>query len=144
MESDRDQPIRIQADHAHLDDKRGVATYTGDVIITQGSFMLKGNTVTVTRASDGGIGVITGTGNLAYFEVQVNARRPDKAKGWGVTIRYEAQKDMISVTDRAKVEMEGTTSEGKEVVVNLKTMVPTVADAPNPNRTRINVVITPR
>ena len=35
LPNDRDQPIRIQADNAHLDDKQGVATYTGDVIITQ-------------------------------------------------------------------------------------------------------------
>ena len=50
LPNDRDQPIRIQADNAHLDDKQGVATYTGDVIITQGSMMIKGNTVTMTRA----------------------------------------------------------------------------------------------
>lgn len=49
LPDDRNQPIRIQADDAQLDDKNGVATYKGDVIITQGSMKVTGNTVTITR-----------------------------------------------------------------------------------------------
>ena len=36
LPSDRDQPIRVQADSAELDDKQGVAVYRGAVVITQG------------------------------------------------------------------------------------------------------------
>ena len=49
LPNDQEQPIRIQADDAQLDDKNGVATYKGDVIITQGSMKITGNTVTITR-----------------------------------------------------------------------------------------------
>ena len=48
LPNDQQQPIRIQADDAQLDDKNGVATYTGDVIITQGSMKVTGNKVTIT------------------------------------------------------------------------------------------------
>ena len=88
LPNDRDQPIRIQADNAHLDDKKGVATYTGDVIITQGSMMIKGNTVTITRTAGGDIDVVTSVGNLAYFEQQQSAAKPDKMQGYGKTIQY--------------------------------------------------------
>ena len=37
LPSDREQPIRVQADTAELDDKQGVAVYRGDVVITQGT-----------------------------------------------------------------------------------------------------------
>ena len=37
LPSDSQQPINIQADSAEMDDKRGVAIYRGDVIITQGT-----------------------------------------------------------------------------------------------------------
>lgn len=37
LPSDSSQPINIQADSAELDDKRGIAIYRGDVVITQGT-----------------------------------------------------------------------------------------------------------
>ncbi|WP_351125661.1 LptA/OstA family protein, partial [Shewanella sp. T24-MNA-CIBAN-0130] len=44
LPNDSQQPIHISADDAQLDDKKGVATYTGGVIITQGSMKITGNT----------------------------------------------------------------------------------------------------
>ena len=146
LPNDRDQPIRIQADNAHLDDKQGVATYTGDVIITQGSMMIKGNTVTITRAASGDIDVVTSVGNLAYFEQQQSAAKPDKMKGWAVTIQYQAQKDTVILTDRAKVENEGNTTEGEKIVYNTQTQVATAGRGGNVTspRQRIDMVIQPK
>ncbi|MEB0151312.1 LptA/OstA family protein, partial [Pseudomonas sp. CCC2.2] len=62
LPNDNKQPIRIQADEAQLDDKQGVATYKGDVIITQGSMKITGNTVTITRNAAGEIDVVTSVG----------------------------------------------------------------------------------
>ena len=67
LPNDNEQPIRIQANEAQLDDKQGVATYKGDVIITQGSMKITGNTVTITRNAAGEIDIVTSVGNLAYF-----------------------------------------------------------------------------
>ncbi|AHZ75467.1 lipopolysaccharide transport periplasmic protein LptA [Pseudomonas shirazica] len=146
LPNDRDQPIRIQADNAHLDDKQGVATYTGDVIITQGSMMIKGNTVTITRSASGDIDVVTSVGNLAYFEQQQSAAKPDKMKGWAVTIQYQSQKDMVILTDRAKVENEGNTTEGEKIVYNTQTQVATAGRGGNVTspRQRIDMVIQPK
>lgn len=49
LESDRDQPIAIEADGVELNDGSGVSTYTGSVILTQGSIRLSADKVTVTR-----------------------------------------------------------------------------------------------
>ncbi|MCW2267974.1 lipopolysaccharide transport periplasmic protein LptA [Pseudomonas sp. JQ170] len=146
LPTDRDQPIRIQADNAHLDDKKGVATYTGDVIITQGSMMIKGNTVTITRADSGDIDVVTSVGNLAYFEQQQSADKPDKMKGWAVTIQYQSQKELVVLTDRAKVENEGNTTEGEKIVYNTKSQVATAGRGSNVTtpRQRIDMVIQPK
>ncbi|MGH8381562.1 lipopolysaccharide transport periplasmic protein LptA [Pseudomonas sp.] len=146
LPNDRDQPIRIQADNAHLDDKKGVATYTGDVIITQGSMMIKGNTVTITRADSGDIDVVTSVGNLAYFEQQQSAAKPDKMQGYAVTIQYQAQKDLVVLTDRAKVINEGNTTEGEKIVYNTKSQVATAGRGGNVStpRQRIDMVIQPK
>lgn len=146
LPTDREQPIRIQADNAHLDDKQGVATYTGDVIITQGSMKITGNTVTITRATNGDIDVVTSVGNLAYFEQQQSAAKPDKMKGWAVTIQYQSLKELVILTDRAKVENEGNTTEGEKIVYNTQTQVATAGRGGNVTtpRQRIDMVIQPK
>lgn len=123
-----------------------MATYTGDVIITQGSMMIKGNTVTITRSASGDIDVVTSVGNLAYFEQQQSAAKPDKMKGWAVTIQYQSQKDMVILTDRAKVENEGNTTEGEKIVYNTQTQVATAGRGGNVTspRQRIDMVIQPK
>src|SRR5689334_6879798 len=83
LPNDSEQPIRVQADDAQLDDKQGVATYKGDVIITQGSMIVKGNTVTLTRTPAGDIDVVTSVGNLAYFEQKQKVDSPKPIQGYG-------------------------------------------------------------
>ena len=146
LPNDRDQPIRIQADNAQLDDKKGIATYTGDVIITQGSMMIKGNTVTITRSASGDIDVVTSVGNLAYFEQQQSAAKPDKMHGYAVQIQYQALKDLVVLTDRAKVINEGNTTEGEKIVYNTKSQVATAGRGSNITapRPRIDMVIQPK
>ncbi|MBF8781751.1 lipopolysaccharide transport periplasmic protein LptA [Pseudomonas fulva] len=146
LPTDRDQPIRIQADNAHLDDKKGVATYTGDVIITQGSMVIKGNTVTLTRAESGDIDTVTSVGNLAYFEQQQSTAKPDKMQGWAVTIQYQALKDLVVLTDRAKVTNDGNSTEGEKIVYNTKSQVATAGRGGNVTtpRQRIDMVIQPK
>ncbi len=41
------EPIRIQSDRAELDEQKGLSTYTGDVVITQGSSVLESDKVIV-------------------------------------------------------------------------------------------------
>ncbi|HBB78519.1 MAG TPA: lipopolysaccharide transport periplasmic protein LptA, partial [Pseudomonas sp.] len=53
LPEDRNQPIRIQADTAELDDNQGVAVYRGDVVITQGTMIITGDTVTITQDANG-------------------------------------------------------------------------------------------
>lgn len=146
LPNDRDQPIRIQADNAQLDDKKGIATYTGDVIITQGSMMIKGNTVTITRSASGDIDVVTSVGNLAYFEQQQSAAKSDKMQGYAVQIQYQALKDLVVLTDRAKVINEGNTTEGEKIVYNTKSQVATAGRGSNITapRPRIDMVIQPK
>ena len=146
LPSDSQEPIRIQADDAQLDDRNGIATYKGDVIITQGSMKVTGNTVTITRTAAGDIDVVTSVGNLAYFEQQQSAAKPDKMQGYAVTIQYQAQKDLVVLTDRAKVINEGNTTEGEKIVYNTKSQVATAGRGGNVTtpRQRIDMVIQPK
>ncbi len=47
LSTDKDQPINIEADRAEADNAKRVTVYRGDVIITQGTLRITGETVTI-------------------------------------------------------------------------------------------------
>ena len=115
LPSDRDQPIRVQADSAELDDKQGVAVYRGSVVITQGSLKITGDTVTLTQNQTGDLEVFTAVGKPAYYEQQPSADK-QIVKAYGLTIQYYASNERIVLIDQAKVIQEGNTFEGEKIV----------------------------
>jgi lipopolysaccharide export system protein LptA len=147
LPSDRDQPIRIQADTAELDDKQGVAVYRGDVIITQGTLKITGDTVTITQTASGDIDVFTSVGNLAYYE-QKPAVDKDIVKAYGKTIQYFASNERIVLIDQAKVIQEGNTFEGEKIVYDTRRQIVNAGRATGNNvsmpRPRIDMVIQPK
>ncbi|ATH83568.1 lipopolysaccharide transport periplasmic protein LptA [Ectopseudomonas mendocina] len=147
LPSDRNQPIRIQADSAELDDKQGVAVYRGDVIITQGTLKITGDTVTITQTASGDIDVFTSVGNLAYYE-QKPAVDKEIVKAYGRTIQYFSSNERIVLIDQAKVIQEGNTFEGEKIVYDTRRQIVNAGRATGTNvstpRPRIDMVIQPK
>ena len=145
--SDSSQPINIQADSAELDDKRGIAIYRGDVVITQGTLKITGDTVTITMNNDGDIDVFTSEGKPAYYE---QLPSPDKeiVQAYGLTIQYFANTDKIIIIDQAKVIQQGNTFRGEKIVYDTNLEIVTAGrgkqgtiTTPTP---RVNMVIQPK
>ena len=147
LPSDKDQPIRVQADSAELDDKQGVAVYRGDVIITQGTMKITGNTVTITQTAQGDIDVFTSVGTPAYYE-QKPAEDKELVKAYGLTIQYFASKNRIVLIDQAKVIQEGNTFEGEKIVYDTQRQIVNAGRATGNQitipRPRIDMVIQPK
>jgi lipopolysaccharide export system protein LptA len=148
LPNDSQQPIRIQADDAQLDDKQGIAIYKGDVIITQGSMKITGNTVTITRTPAGEIDVVTSVGNLAYFEQLQKQTDPEPVKAYAMTIQYHAAQNRIVLIDRAKVINDGNTTEGEKIVYDTVKQIANAGRATGnkvtEQRPRIDMVIQPK
>ena len=147
LPSDREQPIRIQADSAELDDKQGVAVYRGDVIITQGTLKITGDTVTITQTASGDIDVFTSVGKPAYYE-QKPAEDKEIVKAYGLTIQYFSSNERIVLIDQAKVIQEGNTFEGEKIVYDTQRQIVNAGRATGTNlsvpRPRIDMVIQPK
>ncbi|UQY35990.1 lipopolysaccharide transport periplasmic protein LptA [Pseudomonas fulva] len=147
LPSDRDQPIRVQADSAELDDKQGVAVYRGDVVITQGTMKITGDTVTITQNAQGDIDVFTSVGKPAYYE-QKPAADKQIVKAYGLTIQYFAANERIVLIDQAKVVQEGNTFEGEKIVYDTRRQIVNAGRATGTNvsspRPRIDMVIQPQ
>ncbi|KHL69618.1 MULTISPECIES: lipopolysaccharide transport periplasmic protein LptA [Pseudomonas] len=147
LPTDRDQPIHVQADSAELDDRQGKAIYRGDVVITQGTLKITGNTVTVTRNARGEIDTFTAQGRPAYYEQQPEVGE-SLVHAYGRTIEYFASNERIVLTDQAKVVRDGNTFEGERIVYDTRTQVVNAGRAQDGNvttpRPRIDMVIQPR
>ncbi|AYF88338.1 lipopolysaccharide transport periplasmic protein LptA [Pseudomonas sp. JS3066] len=147
LPTDRDQPIRVQADSAELDDKQGVAVYRGNVVITQGTLKITGDTVTITQDANGDVEVFTSVGKPAYYE-QKPAVDKEIVKAYGLTIQYFAANERIILLDQAKVVQEGNTFEGEKIVYDTQRQIVNAGRATGNNvttpRPRIDMVIQPK
>ena len=147
LPSDSSQPINIQADSAEMDDKRGVAIFRGDVIITQGTLKITGDTVTISLNKSGDIDVFTSLGKPAYYEQQPSTDK-EIIQAYGLMIQYFANNEKIIILDQAKVIQQGNTFRGEKIVYDTQKQIVTAGrgkqgtiTTPSP---RINMVIQPK
>jgi len=100
LSSDRDQPVKIDADWAESDDKSGVAVYKGKVVLIQGSIRITGDVVTMYFDDDHNLERLIAVGKLARFR-----QRPDgedvyqRAKA--ERIQYNLLNDTMVLTGRS-------------------------------------------
>ncbi|PIE43205.1 MAG: lipopolysaccharide transport periplasmic protein LptA [Gammaproteobacteria bacterium] len=102
LSSNSDAPIHIKADSAELDEKKGVATYNGDVIIKQGSSTLEADTVII-YANDYGLIEINATGSPAHFQ-QKMADNKATTHAFGNKITYTHATETITLQKNARLE----------------------------------------
>ena len=147
LPSDREQPIHIQADSAVLDDKKGIAIYRGDVIITQGTLKITGDTVTIKQLPGGEIDSFTSVGQPAYYE-QIPDEGKDLVQAYGIVIEYFARQDQIVITDQAKVVQSENTFRAEKITYHTinETIHAERAPAGSVSREepRVQMVIQPR
>ena len=75
---DTDQPIHIESDQQSLDMQGNVVTFTGNVIVTQGTIKINADKVVVTRpGGEQGKEVIDGYGKPATFYQMQDNGKPD-------------------------------------------------------------------
>src|SRR5512142_209491 len=64
--SDRDKPINLEAEQVDIDDAKHVSIFTGNVVLTQGTMVIRGDRIVVVQNKQG-FKHGTATGNLASF-----------------------------------------------------------------------------
>ena len=106
LPSDRNQPISLVADKATYNEAAGVTTYTGNVIIEQGTMKLQAASIVAQLNKNKQISTITATGGPAKFQQQV-----DTAKGVArekkKKIIYNAETGIINLIGNAYLYQDG-------------------------------------
>ena len=100
LPSDRDQPIQIQADWAELDERKGTATYGGDVRMTQGTMQVRADRLVIFTEREKVLKILAdGTASTpAHYEQQPRADQP--------VLQASAQ-HIIYVTAEQRIELRG-------------------------------------
>jgi lipopolysaccharide export system protein LptA len=97
--ADRSKPIHLEADRVTVDDAKQIATFTGNVVLTQGTMVLRGDRMEV-RQDKSGFRQGTTWGNLAYFR-QKRDNADGLIEGWAERIEYDSRTDKIQLFNRA-------------------------------------------
>ncbi len=102
--ADRDKPMNIEADALRYDDVRQVSVFTGRVVLTKGTILIRGGKLDVRQDADGNqFGVVTAEpGKLAFFR-QKREGLDEFIEGEGETIEYDGRSDTVKFISSAQL-----------------------------------------
>lgn len=107
---DSDEPITVNADSARLDDGQGVATYTGDVILTQGKTRLTAERVVLYRSAEG-LKRIEASGTPAHY-TQPTRNGEGETDARAINITWSASDRQLTFEREAVIEQNGNLFRG--------------------------------
>lgn len=147
--ADRDKPMNAEADALRYDDARQTSVFTGNVVITKGTIVIRGAQVEVRQDPQGNqYGVVTG--NPGTFR-QKREGLDEFIEGEGSRIDYDSRADTVRFTGNAVLRRyKGTQlndeTRGNVIVYNNSTDVFTVdggARSPANPSGRVRAMLTP-
>lgn len=99
--ADREKPINLEADRVTVDDAKQLSTFTGRVVLTQGTLIIRGDRMEVRQDNEGFKTGVT-WGNLAYFK-QKRDGYDEYIEGWAERIEYDSRADKMQMFNRASM-----------------------------------------
>jgi lipopolysaccharide export system protein LptA len=94
--ADRDKPMNAEADALRYDDLKQTSVFTGNVVITKGSIIIRGAQVDVKQDPEGyqQAVVIAAPGKLAYYRKKRDGL-DEFIEGEGERIEYDSRLDLV-------------------------------------------------
>ncbi len=146
LDSDRDQPIRIQADAAMVNDNAGTSTYRGNVVIRQGTLLVTADEVEIFTRDEAVIQIIAKTdrdsSELAHYEQQTNADA-DMVYANARKITYLVQEDRLHLAGNARLQQIEDVFTGELLYYDVARGIVNLSAGSNPGD-RVNMTITPK
>lgn len=104
--ADREKPMNVESDALRYDDAKQVSVFTGKVVLTKGTMLIRGARLEVTQDNDGNqFGVVHAEpGKLAFFRQKRDTRgdAPDEfMEGEAELIEYDGKADTVKFSRRA-------------------------------------------
>ena len=102
--ADRDKPMNIEADALRYDDQQQTSVFTGRVVLTKGTILIRGGKLDVRQDSDGyQFGVVLSEPNKQAFFRQKREGLDETIEGESDTIVYDGRADTVKFMANAKL-----------------------------------------
>ena len=100
--ADRDKPMNAEADALRYDDLKQTSVFTGNVVITKGSTIIRGERVDVRQDAEGyqQATVVAPAGKLAFYRKKRDLV-DEYIEGEAELIEYDSRADVVKLTRRA-------------------------------------------
>jgi lipopolysaccharide export system protein LptA len=152
LSTDVEQPIEIEADFAELDDAAGRTTYTGNVVVVQGSIRMTGDKLIANFDESRQLVDVYIEGAPAYFKQSPDGGKQD-IEGEGLQIEYHQKKSLLYLIDKARLKQGERSFEGYRINYDTKRSIITGRGASNGGSnaapaaskpSRVKVIIPPK
>lgn len=120
LSSDTEQPIHINSDSQHFDMQSNQVTFLGDVTLKQGSIKIFADKLIVIRPQGKeGREILEAYGKPARFSQLTDDGKT--LKGKSKKLRYELEKEFLTMTDDAELTQDDSIIQGKVITYNMQT-----------------------
>lgn len=131
-------PVQISADRAEMDDRQGIGTYTGNVVVRRGDMTLWADTIVI-HAPDRRPVRIEAEGN----PVRAEAPDPDNQPRVATALRmeYSIPDDVLLLVNEARVQTLTEDARGERIRYDLAQDIIRIEGTPTE---RVQIIIQPR
>ena len=142
--ADRDKPVNLEADTVTLDDVRKISVYQGNVVLSQGTMMLRADRVQVTQNAEG-LDKLTATGRPVAFRQKVDGR-DEFIEGFASRIEYDGVNSQLELIGQAQLRRGSDELRGAQISYNANTEFYKVVGQPDAQTPagRVRAVIRPK
>lgn len=117
LATDKEQTIEIEADNAEFDNEMGLITYHGNVLVTQGSIRISGNTLTMHVKNNQPQTLIIQGQPSRFRQLPDNSDTYDEAQA--ITMKYHQADDLIVLIGNASLEQAGISVHSEQIKYNI-------------------------
>jgi lipopolysaccharide export system protein LptA len=152
--ADRDKPMHIEANSMRHDDNKQLTQFTGQVVATKGTLVLRADRMEVQQDSQGKqVARLWAAPNERVFFRQKREGLDEFTEGESETLTYDNQADVVTLVKRAEVRMlrgnvVADQIQGQTIVFNNTTEIIQVdgrtQDSANARDQRVRATLTPR
>ncbi|MBU2966122.1 lipopolysaccharide transport periplasmic protein LptA [Amphritea sp. 2_MG-2023] len=142
LPSDANKAIHISADSATRNDQTGITLYTGDVLLTQGSMKVSGDSIELRQANNS-ITKIIAKGRPAEFQ-QRPAADEEITHAYGKVLNYNVRTKELEIIGQAKVSQGADVFSGNRIVYNMNKSTVNAFRDESADGERVQIVIQPK
>jgi lipopolysaccharide export system protein LptA len=142
--ADRDKPVTLEADTVTIDDIRKISVYEGNVILSQGTLLLRADRVQVTQSADG-LDKVVATGRPVAFRQKLDGR-DEFIEGYANRIEYAGVNSQLELIGQARLRRDGDELRGAQISYNANTEFYKVVSQPDAQTPagRVRAIIRPK